>query len=295
MHDALSTAREFESRQNSRLPSDPMQQATLLSRFKTIKEKRRTSAAVKMKMKKWKAHLQKSGEDYMEFARRTLPNADIPSADDEHKVGANEILESLSESKDPPMPRIPRQPEPLPAAPEEDDDAEEDKNEEVSSHETHTRGFIVRRTRANVQRTLRNTHAHYSKQLGLRILRALGTLKSTLAVVQTKSLQVPKIIHVEWIKPVLRNAAGGIMVGDINASKKGHLFTHRGRLAKAVDPACHSAAGTDQAGNECTAGLIVSDERPVLMHYLKVSETLLMRFWARKVGKDGTLALRLGA
>ena len=95
---------------------------------------------------------------------------------------------------------------------------------------------------------------------------------------------------------LLRNAAGGSMVGDVNVSKKGCVFTHRDRrLAKAVDPAHCSAVGTDQAGNECTAELIVSNERPVLINHLKVSETFLVCFWARKIGKDGTLALHLRA
>lgn len=115
-----------------------------------------------------------------------------------------------------------------------------------------------------------------------------------MAVVQTKSLQVPEIIYNEWVRAVLRIAAEVATAGDVNPAKKGYLFTERERLAMAVDSAYFSAEGKDQAGNKFTAELILINERPVLIHYLKTSETLLMEFWARKVSADGVLALPLG-
>lgn len=114
-----------------------------------------------------------------------------------------------------------------------------------------------------------------------------------MAVVQTKSLQVPEIIYNEWVRAVLRIAAEAATAGDVNPAKKGYLFTERERLAMAVDSAYFSAEGKDQAGNKFTAELILI-KRPVLIHYLKTSETLLMEFWTRKVSADGVLALRLG-
>lgn len=63
-----------------------MKQGTLLSRFKTIKENRRNATALRKKMNKWKAHLQQTGDDYTEVARRLLPDKDVLNKEGEYKI-----------------------------------------------------------------------------------------------------------------------------------------------------------------------------------------------------------------